>query len=201
MNAAEITGRLRLAKPHTLRVFSADREDADLIEVSTKRDRWKRCCNVLDAMAWLKIDCLNAKGNIIDTILQDDESLESLDGLDEGGASKGRPDSEEERFLRLMINAQRLALENHAHMLEPLIGGYVKLADVFGARLAALEKHFDRTLDVAYQNAVLQAQVDAGPDADAEIMKTLLEKLGDRKPTKKQLAAKRKANGAADVAA
>lgn len=195
MNAEEITGRLRLAKPHTLRVFSADREDADLIEVSTKRDRWKRCCVVLDAMSWLKVDCLNAKGKIIDTILQDDESAE-------GTKEDKVPESEEERWLHLMINAQRLALENHAHMLGPLIDGYVKLADVFGSRLAALEKHFDRTLDVAYQNAVLQAQVDAGPDVDTEVVKSLIAKLGAPKGTKKaakKLAAAGKKNGASDV--
>jgi hypothetical protein len=197
MNAEEITGRLRLAKPHTLRVFSADREDADLVEVSSKRDRWKRCNVVLDAMAWLKIDLLNSKGKIIDTILQDDESEAVVDESLAGAPG----DSDEERWLRLMINAQRLALENHAHMLSPLIDGYVKLADVFGARLAALEKHFDRTLDVAYQNAVLQAQVDAGPDMDSEVIKMMLDKVGKPKRTKKQLAAKSKTNGSVDGAA
>lgn len=193
MNAEEITGRLRLAKPNTLRVFAADRDDADLIAVSAKRDRWKRCNVVLDAMSWTRIECLDSQGRIVDTLQQDDETVE--------GAAKGRPpESEEERWLHLMINAQRLALENHAHMLTPLIQGYVSLAETFGARLAALEKHFDRTLDVAYQNAVLQAQVDAGPDADAEMVKLLIEKATGAKP-KKKLAAARKANGAADVAA
>ena len=194
MNAEEITGRLRLAKPNTLRVFAADRDDADLIAVSTKRDRWKRCNVVLDAMAWTRIECLDSQGRIVDTLQQDDETAE--------GVAKGRPpESEEERWLHLMINAQRLALENHAHMLKPLIDGYVSLAETFGARLAALEKHFDRTLDVAYQNALLQAQVDGGPDMDAEVVRMLLDKVGKPKRTKKQLAAKAKTNGAADVAA
>jgi hypothetical protein len=199
MNADEITGRLRLARPHTLRVFSADREDADLVEVSTKRDRWKRCNTVLDAMAWVKIDCLNATGKIIDTLLQEDEAAE----VEVSESLEGSPtDSAEERWLRLMINAQRLALENHAHMLDPLIQGYVKLADVFGARLAALEKHFDRTLEVAYENAVLQAQADAGPDMDAEVIKMMLDKVGARKDAKRApKKLKAKTNGATDAAA
>ncbi len=196
MDAKEITGRLRLAKPHTLRVFSADREDADLIAVSTKRDRWKRCNVVLDAMCWTRIECLDSKNKILDTIQQDDEEEEGP------GGKKRAPESEEERWLGLMINAQRLALQNNADMIQPLVDGYVKLADVFGARLAALEKHFDRTLDVAYQNAILQAQVDGGPDMDTEVIKMLMDKMGDRKPTKRavaKLAAKNKSNGAADA--
>jgi len=125
-------------------------------------------------MNWTRVECIDSQGRIIDTLEQGDESA------DEDGELP-IPQSEEERWLNLMINAQRLALENHAHMMGPLIDGYVKLADVFGARLAALEKHFDRTLDVAYQNAILQAQVDQGPDTETEVVKALIDKLGRKK--------------------
>lgn len=196
MDVEEITGRLRLAKPHTLRVFSADREDADMVAVSVKRDRWKRCNDVLDAMSWTRIECLDSQGRIIDTLQQDDETVEAK----KAGAV---PQSEEERWLNLMINAQRLALENHAHMLQPLIEGYVSLAETFGSRLAALEKHFDRTLDVAYQNALLQAQVDSGPDMDGEVVKALIDRLGTgKKPRALKAKPKNgKSNGKTDAVA
>lgn len=180
MEADAITGRLRLAKPSQLRVFTIEREDADLIEVSAKRDRWKRCCDVLSTMNWTRIDCLSSKGAIIDTIVQDDASVTDDD------EAVVVEQSEEERWLNLMINAQRLALENSAHLMSPLIEGYVKLADALGARLAAMEKRFDQTLDVAYQNAMLQAQVDAGPEMEGEVVKALLDKLGNRKGVKKR---------------
>lgn len=200
MDAEEITGRLRLAKPHSLRVYSADREDADLVAVSTKRDRWKRCNVVLDAMSWTRIECLSKNGEIIDTLQQDDESVDA-----DGKKVKAVPQSEEERWLNLMINAQRLALENHAHMLQPLIDGYVRIIDGMGVRESALEQRLERQLEVAYENAVLQAQVDAGPDSDTEVMKALIEKWSANQKPKPALRAKPKAkpktNGATNVAA
>lgn len=186
MNDDVLTGRLRLSKPSQLRVFVSGRDDSDLIAVSAKRDRWKRCVDILSSMAWVRIECLDTQGRIVETLEQDDDTLPTQSKLPE-------PQSQEERWLNLMINAQRLALENHAHMLSPLIDGYVRLADTFGSRLAALEKHFDRTLDVAYQNAILQAQVDgaAGDGADAAIVSKLIDKMGGQKtPPKKQLKTK-----------
>lgn len=198
MEADAITGRLRLAKPSSLRVFTVERgDDADVIEVSAKRDRWKRCIDVLSTMNWKRIDCLSSKGAIIDTIVQDDASLDDDDD-DEEEIVEQAP---EQRWLNLMINAQRLALENHAHMLKPLIDGYVSLADTFGARLAALEKHFDRTLDVAYENAVLKAQAEAGPDMDQEVVKALLDKLGKPKKRALKAHAPAKPNGKAEAPA
>ncbi len=166
--------RLRLAKPSKLRVFQVGREDADLLLVSPRRDRWTKAVDLLSTMDWTKVDCLDSQGCMIDSITAEIEG-------EQAAAAAGVEQSPEERWLAIMINAQRLALENHAHMLQPLINGYVQLANVFGQRLAALEKHFDQTLDVAYQNAMLRAQLEQGPDANEAVVNALIDKLGGKK--------------------
>lgn len=182
-----IVGRLRLSKPSQLRVFEGGK-DAEIIAVSTKRDRWRRCVDVLAEREWTRIDLLDAQGHTIESLRAEEDEPEDEE---ESGLSE-IPDGHSPEFYTI-INAQRLVLENHAHMLNPLIDGYIKLAEIVGARMAAMEQRVDNMLDLAYENAALKAQADAGPDMDESVVRALIDKLDG---TKKLPAAKKdKSNG------
>ena len=187
MDNKQLQGKLKLAKPSTLRVLEAGVDLPELIEISTKRDRWSKAVHILAQKNWLRIDCLDRQGRTVDTIVDEDQDQAEL-------AIPG-PQTQEERWLAIMINAQRLALESQATQLAPLIDGYVRLADILGRRLESLERHYDETLQVAAENALLQAQIEGGDDPNTEIVKQLIDKLGGDPKQLLAKATKAKKNG------
>lgn len=189
MDSVQLVGRLKLAKPTDMRVFEADRPEPTLVHISAKRDKWAKATITLEAMNWHRLDLLDAQGRTIESITSDETAADSDDEKN-ATAEALMAESEEGRWLMLMINAQRLALENNASMLRPLIDGYVSLTTTFGDRLSAMEKRYDQMLDTAYQNAILQAQIDTEPDGDAAVVHEFIQawrdkkKVGGKKPAK-----------------
>lgn len=185
---ATLKGRLRASKPVQLRVYVTDRQEAQLVALSNKRDRWAKVLVVLSELDWHRIECLDRTGATVD-IITDEEAAAG----DDGDARTVLGDSDEERLLAILINGQRLALENVQVMLQPLIDGYIHLANALGSRLSALESHYDRTLRVAHENALLAAKLENSGGEDAELVE--LAKVVLRGGAKRTKATNGKSNG------
>ena len=157
METSEVLSEIKRVKPRKLRVFTSDREEAQLVQISSKRDRWRRAIDTLDQMEWVKIEMLGGEsGDAILGIITDEPDDTGSDGEVVIAANA----SPEERIATMVVQAQRLALENQAVMLNPLIQGYVDLTQMVMGRVAQLESAYGKMIQSHYENASLVAQLE-----------------------------------------
>lgn len=182
-----LLAELKRCRPHSLTVKVAGREEVQRIKISPRRDKWRRAVDSLDQLEWTRIEMRDENDAIVGVITEEGDADEVA------AAANATP---EERFLTLMIQAQRLALESQAKMMAPLIDGYKELTSLFAVRMAALEKNYGKVIENAYEMAVLQGQMDSqGDDEGMEAAGKLLADLVKGKPKKNPKALKGKTDG------
>lgn len=179
---ATILSALKGAKPRALRINTADREDAVLVQISQKRDKWRRALDTLEQLEWTRIEMLGDGDAIIGILTEDSDALEGTEVAIAANAST------EERIASMLIQAQKLALDHQAAMLQPLIQGYVSLNEIMANRLGGLEANYAKVLQAAYDQAAIVAQLEnqAGDGLPPGMGELMAEFLQARK-AKKQL--------------
>jgi hypothetical protein len=120
------------------------------VAIPGKRKKWAQVLSILDKLSWIRLECLNAKGSVVDIIENDDpaEDLEDLDGY--GG--------QVHQLTGLMLKAQDIALRRNADQTKQQNEMILGLAKLLMERLNALEKGFAANLKMAQRFAMAAAE-------------------------------------------
>jgi len=160
-----LTREFRRLRPAKVRAI-VEGEPRD-IAIPGKRHKYEVLCKILDALAWTRIECLTARGELLGIIEADVEepdvamSVEGTLGKAPGGLDR------EHGLLLLMLRAQEVALRHQSGAMATLTDGYRALTETVFSRLASMEATYEKTLRLAHDAAQRVAVgANEAPDAD-----------------------------------
>jgi hypothetical protein len=134
-------------KPAKLRVFCAgDPDNGKAVAIPSNRKKWETLAHTLDGLDWLRIEALDARGNIVGVVAREEEpDDEDEPGVDYDAAEAAR----DERMLALMLKAQSVALAAQERSQRPLIDGMAKLVGTVTTALDATSRAYNAALAAA----------------------------------------------------
>jgi hypothetical protein len=106
---------LKRARPALVRAHLADGEPKE-IPLGNHRSRWSRVLTILDDVAWVRLELLDARGRTVGPELANDGAAGELEDLPDG---KG-PATRELALVRLVIQAQDIAVQRHTEAIKPM---------------------------------------------------------------------------------
>lgn len=166
MTSDKLTDAMRKAKPTLLRVFCHDRPEPVVVKIPNTRSRWTRAIEVLESLPWTRIEMTDNGGALLAVYEGEERAPVKSEAEEESHAA---PMSPEERWLGLMVKAQRLSLEQQNAAMQPLIDGYTRLASMLSDRLAGMERSYAQMLntlrEAVYSSALAEAREDAADAA------------------------------------
>lgn len=180
---ARVYQELRRHRPQSVAVHADD--DVKTFKPSGgERGRWPRLLEALPS-EWTRIELLDKDGDILWALdAQVQKSEGALPGLAKGGAV-----DQVTALMKLMLQAQDVALARHAASVAQLSQGYESLASMLSQRLQSLEVMVSTSIQSVYdmtvalgeaQVAALAAQSQGGPRTQAQQMfeTLIMRKLG-----------------------
>jgi hypothetical protein len=148
-------------RPAKLRVFCAsDPDTGKAVAIPGNRKKWETLAHTLDGLDWMRIEALDARGNIVGVVAREEEPEEEDVGLDLDAAEAAR----DERLLGLLLKAQQVALNAQAAQLRPLIDGMGKLVGTVTGALDATSRAYSAALAAA---SSMPAPAAGGADDDS----------------------------------
>lgn len=133
-------------KPAKLRVFTAAEPDVGkAVAIPNNRTKWANLARTLDGLDWLRIEALDARGNIVGVVAREEEPDEEEPDVDYDAAEAAR----DERMLALMLKAQSVALAAQERSQRPLIDGMAKLVGTVTTALDATSRAYNAALAAA----------------------------------------------------
>lgn len=133
-------------KPAKLRVFSAAAPDeGKAVAIPGNRKKWESLAHTLDGLDWLRIEALDARGNIVGVVAREEEPDDQEPDVDYDAAEAAR----DERLLALMLKSQSVALAAQERTLRPLLDGMAKLVGTVTSALDATSRAYSAALAAA----------------------------------------------------
>ena len=158
---AKVHQELRRHRPAAVAVFDEDGEQKVYKASGGERGRWSRLVEGLPA-EWSRLELRD----------KDDATLWGLDSPTSAGVAapmqlgKGGPVDQVSALLKLMLQAQDVALARQGESIARLTQGYQDLAGVLTARLTSLENLVSTVLQTAYDATLLSAEAQAQLSGD-----------------------------------
>lgn len=149
--------KIKVWKPHKLRVTTADGETRDVCIPGTgKRRSWGRLEEMLQAMAWVKVEGLSKNNELMGMHENTDYEADDLEDL-EGAPS--RMTGELSRLAGLFLRGQDHVLKRYEGMMETQAKAFGQVLQVQGqvldtlaGRLVTTEEKYADVLDVLQSN-------------------------------------------------
>lgn len=138
---------LQKLRPAKLRVYTRDDEQPKAVAIPGNRKRWERLGALLEGLDWHRIEALDARGNIVGVVANDEPEVAAAEAVDTTEAEVVAP------LLSLMLKAQQMALQQQAAVLKPLIEGNAKLVGVMTDALGAVAGAYRMALAAASTTA------------------------------------------------
>lgn len=133
-------------RPAKLRVFCAgDPDTGKAVAIPSNRKKWETLAHTLDGLDWLRIEALDARGNIVGVVAREEEPDDEEPSVDYDAAEAAR----DERLLALMLKAQSVALSAQERSQRPLIDGMAKLVGTVTTALDATSRAYNAALAAA----------------------------------------------------
>lgn len=171
---AALVKALRAHRPEKLvAIVGGERRD---IAVPRRAHRWERVATVLESLEWSRLECQDAKGQLLGVIegeAREDEDPAEV-AIELGEAPPGM--SREHGFMVMLLKGQQVALAHQAATMRVVVEGFQSVAETAFRRLEALEAVQERTLKLAHDAAVRVASSDGDRDPNDEAMLKLLDK-------------------------
>ncbi len=134
-------------KPAKLRVFCAgDPDTGKAVAIPANRKKWETLAHTLDGLDWLRIEALDARGNIVGVVAREEEPDDEDETAVDYDAAEAQRD---ERMLALMLKAQSVALAAQERSQRPLIDGMAKLVGTVTTALDATSRAYNAALAAA----------------------------------------------------
>lgn len=150
------------------------------ISVPARKHRWEHVVRALDGLAWTRLECLDAKGDLVGSIQGEveaaDDAADAPVELALGAAPAGM--EREHGLLVLMLKAQQVALAHQGATMRIVVEGFQSVAETAFRRLEALEAVQERTLKLAHEAAVRVHGAEPERDPNDELVMKLLDKSG-----------------------
>jgi hypothetical protein len=157
-----VEGIKRLA-PASLKVTLRDGTEKP-VAVPKQGNRWSRVQQVLDALPWVAIECLDKAGGLLG-VIEDDEELEEL--VDDGNGNVG--------MARVLLEVMRLTMKEVKAMFEVQLRGTASVMQcVVDGQNAMVESY--KTALVTQQQYALAAG--ASPDDNKEMVQMMQMAMG-----------------------
>ncbi len=175
---AALVKALRAHRPEKLvAVVGGERRD---VAVPRRAHRWERVATVLESLDWTRLECLDAKGQLLGVIEGEAAAGDDVGDVPADLALGPAPAGldREHGMLLMMCKAQELALRHQKEAMSVVVDGYRSLAEVVFTRLQALEAIQERTLKLAHDAAGRVSQGGGEHDATDEVMLKLVDRLG-----------------------
>lgn len=160
---------LRRFQPTKIRAVLSGDESRD-VAVPARRHKWERVVEVLDTLAWTRVECLDKSGSLLGVI----NGQESDDAPADVKALAAR----EYAFGELLLRAADQAVKRHTEQLQPMLDGYQALAAQQAELLVGLLSRLGAVIEMQHEAATILARGAAAPGAEDVMGQLLLAKLG-----------------------
>jgi hypothetical protein len=147
---SKVQAALRRQRPHAVKVYKVDSDDAMTISPTGERGRWERVVAAIPPTAE-RIEFVDAKGGTLFAMdIEQPDSATALDGGDR-----------DTKLLALLLKAQEMALDRQTASLTGVMKGYENLARLMADRLTSLEKGYSQVLSAAFESTLMAAEAQA----------------------------------------
>jgi len=149
---AVLVAELRKLRPDKVTVVMTDGEKRPVAVPVNTRKRWDHVAGVLEGFAWARVECLNAKGELLGTIEAE------LDDKPGAAAAKALP--QEYAIGDLIVKAQSEALRHFAPALKVLTDCLERITSIQDERNIRQERQIEELM-----RALEKLRVGAGMEA------------------------------------
>lgn len=136
---------LQRLRPAKLRVYVQDEKEPKAVAIPANRKKWERLGATLEGLEWIRIEALDARGNISGVVAREDDAPDAVvgDNVEITEAEALAP------MVSLMLRAQQMALQQQSILIKPLIDGMAKLVQVQTDALGAVAGAYRMALAAA----------------------------------------------------
>jgi hypothetical protein len=201
---ARVHASLKRQRPASVKVYRNDSDDPTTITPTGERGRWERVVQAIPPTTE-RIELLDKAGGV----------LAALD-VEPAEAASAANDDRDTKLLKLLVQAQEMALDRQTSHMTGIMGAYERLARMLAERLTSLERGYSSVLQAAFDATVMAGEAQAKLNGETDKGETesvmdamageLLKKLvggNDKAPTASAAVVQKKidkpANGASSV--
>lgn len=154
VRVSDIIDDIKRYSPAALKVTLSDGTEK-AVAVPKSGNRWARTAQVLSALRWTSIECIDAKGALLGVIESEPEDVEDDDVVDDGAADlRG--------LARVMVDVQRATMRETRMMVDPILRGMSEAMRTMGETLVQQSEAYKTMLQM--QQAYLMAPPTEGED-------------------------------------
>jgi hypothetical protein len=157
---SDIIKQLKRYKPSSLKASLRDGTERP-VAVPKSGNRWSRCEQVLDALDWQNIECLDKDGRVLGVIEHEEDDIE--DFADEGEGSITLV-----KLAHIMLDVQRSTMKEVRQMFEVQLRGQAELVQSLIDSTRAIGDSYSLAMKVQAAHAVSESG-----EGDPEIMNML----------------------------
>lgn len=159
---------LQRLRPAKLRVYVRDADEPKAVAIPANRKKWERLGTTLEGLDWVRIEALDARGNITGVVAREDDAPEAaMDTVEISEAEALAP------MVSLMLRAQQMALQQQSILIKPLIDGMAKLVQVQTDALGAVAGAYRMALAAASTVPAGGGKGDGEGDGDQALFRFL----------------------------
>lgn len=158
---SDVIEDIKRYQPASLKVTLGDGTEKP-VAVPKNRNRWSRTQQVLDALPWVRIECLDGKGMVLG-VIDDDEQVVALAGdtTDEGSIA----------MARVLVDVMRSTMKETRAMFEAQMRGTADLVSALIEGQRSLQQSYELSMQV--QRAALLTQAGEQAGGNPEILQML----------------------------
>ena len=150
---SDVIEDIKRYQPASLKVTLGDGTEK-AVAVPKNRTRWSRTAQVLDALAWVHIECLDKDGRLLGTV-ENDDVMDAL--VEEGG---GGADSV--AMARVLVDVMRSTMKETRLMFETQMKGNAALVEALIGSLGSIAQSYEMSMQVQRAAMVTEAGAAAG---------------------------------------
>lgn len=160
---------LQRLRPAKLRVYVQDEKEPKAVAIPANRKKWERLGATLEGLEWIRIEALDARGNISGVVAREDDAPDAVvgDSVEITEAEALAP------MVSLMLRAQQVALQQQSVLIKPLIDGMAKLVQVQTDALGAVAGAYRMALAAASTVPTGGGKGDGEGDGDQALFRFL----------------------------
>lgn len=152
---------LRKLEPVSLKVTLMDGTEKP-VAVPKVRNRWQRVYQILDSLAWVRIEALDKAGAVLGVVEDDDAAEELVE------ASGG--DERDMRMAKVLLEVMRSTQKETRQMFETQMRGQAELVEALIAGVRSISQSYETSMQIERATRVAES---AGSTSNPEVMAML----------------------------